>query len=65
MNDFYKFIGYIVVVLFIIYLFSKVMRLNARLIEGLTTMIAPNKNKNKNNDNDNDNDDNDDVNNSL
>ena len=62
MNDFYKFIGYIVVVLFIIYLFSKVMRLNARLIEGLTSMIAPNKNKN----NDNDNDDNDDdVNNSL
>ena len=46
MNDFYKFIGYIVVVLFIIYVFSKVMRLNARLIEGLTNMIAPNKNKN-------------------
>ena len=61
MNDFYKFIGYIVVVLFIIYLFSKVMRLNARLIEGLTSMIAPNKNKNNDNDNDND----DDVNNSL
>ena len=64
MNDFYKFIGYIVVVLFIIYLFSKVMRLNARLIEGLTTMIAPNKNKNNDNDN-NDNDNDDDVNNSL
>jgi hypothetical protein len=40
LDDFYKFIGYAAVVLFIIYIFSKVMRVNARLIEGLTNRIT-------------------------
>ena len=35
-DDIYKFIGYAAVVLFFIYLLSKVMKLNARIIEGLT-----------------------------
>jgi hypothetical protein len=36
LDDLYKFIGYSVVVLFFIYLISKAMRINARVIEGLT-----------------------------
>ena len=49
MDDFYKLIGYTAVVLFIIYVFSKVMRVNARLIEGLTNIITPNKKDDVNN----------------
>ena len=49
MDDFYKLIGYTAVVLFIIYVFSTVMRVNARLIEGLTKIITPNKKDDVNN----------------
>ena len=35
-DDVYKFIGYAVVVLFLIYLLSNVMKINTRIIEGLT-----------------------------
>jgi len=46
-DEFYKFIGYAAVVLFFIYILSKVMRINARIIEGLTNTIST-KNRDEN-----------------
>lgn len=39
-DDVYKFIGYTVVVMFFLYIISKTMRLNARIIEGMAGAIG-------------------------
>lgn len=48
-DDFYKFIGYTVAVIFFIYLISKAFSLNVRVIEGMTSSGSGSKSDIKNN----------------